>query len=38
MMDAKRKELSGKRVLVVEDDPSIAIGLRFVSIIRARAF
>src|SRR4051794_14913730 len=29
MMDPKRKtELSGKRVLVVEDDPSIAIGLR----------
>jgi DNA-binding response OmpR family regulator len=30
MMDAKRKtaDLSGKRVLVVEDDPSIAIGLR----------
>jgi DNA-binding response OmpR family regulator len=28
-MDAKRKtDLSGKRVLVVEDDPSIAIGLR----------
>jgi DNA-binding response OmpR family regulator len=30
MMDTKRKtaDLSGKRVLVVEDDPSIAIGLR----------
>ena len=30
MLEPKRKtaDLSGKRVLVVEDDPSIAIGLR----------
>lgn len=28
MLEPKRTDLSGKRVLVVEDDPSIAIGLR----------